>query len=200
MGADRSRGLSRPDRRADVLPRHAAAVPALRAAPTTSTSPQRSSSSQSSRGARTRRAPVRRRRRARKSTARRSTVVFSSSGSTTISELPSGSRSQNIGGTGPPKRVTSSSTSTPASFSAAWRAVDVARVEDDPGLGASRLLALRRRGERDRRLGAGDRHLDPAHVRAHRHVDDLLEAERADVEVERPVGVGDRHDRRGRPC
>ena len=40
-------------------------------------------------------------------------------GSTTISELPSGSRSQNIGGTGSPKRVTASSTSTPAAFRAA---------------------------------------------------------------------------------
>jgi hypothetical protein len=36
--------------------------------------------------------------------------------------LPSGSRSQNIGGTEPPKRATSSSTSTPAALSAAWSA------------------------------------------------------------------------------
>ena len=76
--ADRPRGVRRPDRRADVLPRHAAAVSARSACPTTSTSPQRSSSSQSSRGARTRRAPVRSRRRARKSTVRRSRVVISS--------------------------------------------------------------------------------------------------------------------------
>src|ERR1700731_474744 len=39
-----------------------------------------------------------------------------------ISEFPSGSRSQNIGGTGPPQRVTPSSTSTPAALSAAWSA------------------------------------------------------------------------------
>jgi hypothetical protein len=39
-----------------------------------------------------------------------------------MSEFPSGSRSQNIGGTGPPQRVTCSSTSTPAAFSAAWSA------------------------------------------------------------------------------
>ena len=39
--------------------------------------------------------------------------------STTISELLSGSRNQNSGGTGSPMRLTSSSTSTPASFSSA---------------------------------------------------------------------------------
>ena len=39
-----------------------------------------------------------------------------------MSEFPSGSRSQNIGGTGPPKRVTSSSTSTPAALRVAWSA------------------------------------------------------------------------------
>src|SRR6185437_16628302 len=43
-------------------------------------------------------------------------------GSTTMREFPSGSRSQNIGGTGPPKRLTSSSTSAPAAFSASWAA------------------------------------------------------------------------------
>ena len=36
-----------------------------------------------------------------------------------ISEFPSGSRTQNIGGTGPPHRETSSSTSAPAAFNAA---------------------------------------------------------------------------------
>src|SRR5581483_5870306 len=41
-------------------------------------------------------------------------------GSTTISEFPSGSRTQNIGGTGPPQRETSASTSAPADLSAAW--------------------------------------------------------------------------------
>jgi hypothetical protein len=39
---------------------------------------------------------------------------------TTISELPSGSRSQNSGGTGSPMRLISVSTSTPAAFSSAW--------------------------------------------------------------------------------
>ncbi|HVC86698.1 MAG TPA: hypothetical protein VNC40_04635 [Gaiellaceae bacterium] len=39
-----------------------------------------------------------------------------------MSAFPSGSRSQNIGGIGPPQRVTSSSTSAPAAFSAAWSA------------------------------------------------------------------------------
>ena len=74
----RPRGVRRPDRRADVLPRHAARSSRSSGCPTTSRSPQRSSSSQSSRGARTRRAPVRSRRRARKSTVRRSKVVISS--------------------------------------------------------------------------------------------------------------------------
>src|SRR5206468_10529531 len=45
-----------------------------------------------------------------------------SSGWTTISAFPSGSRTQNIGGTGPPKRETSASTSAPAAFNAAWSA------------------------------------------------------------------------------
>src|SRR5206468_3057924 len=72
-------------------------------------------------------------------------------------------------------------------------AVDVARVEADSGLASASLLALRGRSERDRRLCSGDRDLDPAHVRAHRQVDDLLETERADIEVDRPVGVGDGH-------
>ena len=40
--------------------------------------------------------------------------------STTISVLPSGSRNQNSGGTGSPKRLTSASTSTPRSLSCAW--------------------------------------------------------------------------------
>lgn len=39
---------------------------------------------------------------------------------TTIRVLPSGSRSQNIGGTGSPMRLTSASTSTPSAFSWAW--------------------------------------------------------------------------------
>jgi hypothetical protein len=42
-----------------------------------------------------------------------------SEGWTTISEFASGSRTQNIGGTGPPYRLTSSSTSAPAAFSVA---------------------------------------------------------------------------------
>jgi hypothetical protein len=36
--------------------------------------------------------------------------------------LPSGSRNQNIGGTGPPMRDTSGSVSTPAELSSAWTA------------------------------------------------------------------------------
>lgn len=39
---------------------------------------------------------------------------------TTMSVLPSGSRNQNIGGTGSPIRLTSASTSTPAWRSRAW--------------------------------------------------------------------------------
>jgi hypothetical protein len=39
---------------------------------------------------------------------------------TTIRVLPSGSRSQNSGGTGAPMRLTSGSTSTPLAFSSAW--------------------------------------------------------------------------------
>ena len=39
---------------------------------------------------------------------------------TTMSLLPSGSRSQNSGGTGSPIRLTSGSTSTPLAFRSAW--------------------------------------------------------------------------------
>src|SRR5262249_10751063 len=56
---------------------------------------------------------------------------------------------------------------------------------------AAGRLARRRRGERDVRLATRDRDLDPAPGVAHRHVDDLLEAERADIEVKRAIGVGD---------
>src|SRR5207248_7976184 len=43
-------------------------------------------------------------------------------GSAMVSEFPAGSRSLNIGGTGSPQCTISSSTSTPAAFSAAWSA------------------------------------------------------------------------------
>ena len=107
-----------------------------------------------------------------------------------ISEFPSGSRSQNIGGTGPPQRVTSSSTSAPRSLSAAWSAStsEVSRQipvwlppASWPCGGGARAIVVGVPASRD---------LDPTHRLAHRDVDDLLEAERADVEVDRTIGVG----------
>jgi hypothetical protein len=69
--------------------------------------------------------------------------------------------------------------------------IDVGRVEDDPRLGTAGPLPGRGRSERDRRRRAGDGDLDPARVGPHRQVDDLLEPERVDVEVDRPIGVRD---------
>jgi hypothetical protein len=63
-----------------------------------------------------------RRARDRRACAGRASEVRQDEGWTTINEFPSGSRTQNIGGTGPPQRVTSSSTSTPEAFRAAWSA------------------------------------------------------------------------------
>ena len=53
-------------------------------------------------------------------------------------------------------------------------------------------LARRGRDDRDRRDRPGRSDLDPAIAVAERHVGALLETERADVELDRPLLVGDR--------
>src|SRR4051794_16018162 len=72
--------------------------------------------------------------------------------------------------------------------------VDVGGVQRDAGLAVAALLAVRRRSERDGRLRALGRDLDPAVLAAEGDVDALLEAELLDVEGDRPVDVGDRDD------
>jgi hypothetical protein len=74
-----------------------------------------------------------------------------------MSTFASGSRNQNIGGTGSPIREISASTSTPARPSATWVA------------------------SRDPRGAARQVHLDPPVAVAQRGVDALLEAEPVDV-------------------
>jgi hypothetical protein len=50
------------------------------------------------------------------------------------------------------------------------------------------------RADRDRRVGAGRRHLDPAVAVAERLVGALLQAQRLGVELELEILVGDRDD------
>jgi hypothetical protein len=63
-----------------------------------------------------------------------------------------------------------------------------------PGVLAARGHVRTGRADRDRRVDAGRRDLDPAVAVAERHVDAPLEAQRLGVELERAILVGDRDD------
>src|SRR5919197_3592125 len=67
--------------------------------------------------------------------------------------------------------------------------VDVVGLERDAGVLAARGHVRARRADRDRRLGAGRRDLDPTVAVAERHVRALLEAERLGIELQHPVLV-----------
>ena len=112
--------------------------------------------------------------------------------STTIRVLPSGSRNQNIGGTGSPIRLISASTSTPPAREVGVDGIDVVGVEADAGLDVAGRVAGGRRDDGDRRVGAGGADLDPAVAVAERDVGALLEAERLDVELDGALLVADR--------
>ena len=112
--------------------------------------------------------------------------------STTIRVLPSGSRNQNIGGTGSPMRLISASTSTPRACEIGVDRIDVVGVEADAGLDVAGRVAGGRRDDGDRRVGAGRADLDPAVAVAERDIGALLEAERLDVELDGALLVADR--------
>ena len=103
--------------------------------------------------------------------------------------MPSGSRNQNIGGTGSPIRETSASTSTPLDSELGVGGVDVVGGQDDPGLDAGLVDSRPRRRERDPGTAARRIDLDPAVLVAERNVGALLEAERL-VELDRAILVG----------
>ena len=76
-------------------------------------------------------------------------------------------------------------------------AIDVARVQADARLAVAAVGLVRRgRGERDRRLGAGWRNLDPPILALERNVDALLEPELLDVKVDHGVLIADRNNHR----
>jgi hypothetical protein len=121
--------------------------------------------------------------------------------STISSVLPSGSRNQNIGGTGPmsstapiriaagaPARATSASTSMPARLHLRMRGVDAVGIQDDPGLHPGRISRLRRH-EGDTRCPIRRVDLYPAVAVAPGNVVAPFEPQRL-VERERPVLVG----------
>ena len=103
---------------------------------------------------------------------------------TTVSVLRSGSRNHSSGGT-PGKRLTSASTSTPASLSARRTASMSPTCQRDARVLTARGDVRAGRAQRDRRVGAGGGDLDPAARVAERRVDAHLEAERVGVEAQR---------------
>jgi hypothetical protein len=100
--------------------------------------------------------------------------------------LPSGSRNQNIGGTGPPIGVDVDAK--PLELGIGF--VDVVGGEADTGLDPGRV-ALPRRRQGDAGGSARRVDLDPAVALAERDVGALLEAERL-VELDRSVLIGTR--------
>ena len=101
--------------------------------------------------------------------------------------MPSWSRKKNIGGTGSPMRETSSD----RRRCHERRVVVVLARQADAGLDPGRVLVAARQHQRDPRVRSLRRDLDPAVAVAEGDVRALLQAQLADVELDRLVLVGD---------